>query len=206
MHPYDAAEPQAASDLQRRSQPHNPAHYPYPEFVGLNLRKLHVPGFHQVLVHSPALRASFFLPASDRPLVQAKGGDYGLDRRTIRQQGEHHEDQLLGLMEAIERGALRLSEGAATSLATVALLFLAMDHDMLLALAPVGPTGLVVAELLLRVHATLLLLTSYTSKDVAESAFRSSHPSSTVAWGATSSHNMGNYGSEDRTRDYFMVK
>jgi hypothetical protein len=42
-----------------------------------------------------------------------------------------------------------------------------------------------VAELLLRVHAALLLLTSYTSKDVAESAFRSSHPSSTVAWGAT---------------------
>jgi hypothetical protein len=39
--------------------------------------------------------------------------------------------------------------------------------------------------LLLRVHATLLLLTSYTSKDVAESAFRSTHPSSTVAWGAT---------------------
>ena len=29
------------------------------------------------------------------------------------------------------------------------------------------------------------MLTSYTSKDVAESAFRSSHPSSTVAWGAT---------------------
>jgi hypothetical protein len=42
-----------------------------------------------------------------------------------------------------------------------------------------------VAELLLRVHAALLLLTSYTSKDVAESAFRSTHPSSTVAWGAT---------------------
>src|SRR3712207_314074 len=96
-------------------------------------------------------------------------------------------------MEAIERGTLRLSKGASASLAAIALLFVAMDHDMLLALAPVGPTVLVVAELLLRVHAALLLLTSYTSKDVAESAFRSTHPSSTVPWGATLTTSMSDF-------------
>src|SRR3712207_5328533 len=177
MHPYDAAEPQAAFYLQSRCQPHNPAHHPHAQLIGLNLRKLHIPGFHQVLVHSLALRTSFFLPARDRPLVQAEGGNDRLNRRAIRQQGEHHEDQLLGLVKAIECSALRLREGASASLAAVALLFVAMDHDMLLALAPVGPAILVVAGLLLRIHAALLLLTSYTSKDVAGSAFRSSHPS-----------------------------
>src|SRR3712207_2934705 len=79
-------------------------------------------------------------------------------------------------MEAIERGTLRLSKGASASLAAIALLFVAMDHDMLLALAPVGPTVLVVAELLLGVHAALLLLTSYTSKDVAEIRFSFNSP------------------------------
>jgi hypothetical protein len=82
-------------------------------------------------------------------------------------------------------GALCLREGASASLAAVALLFVGMDHDMLLALSPAGPAVLVVAELLLRVHAALFVLTSYTSKDVAESAFGSGHPSSTVAWSAT---------------------
>src|SRR3712207_3395035 len=83
------------------------------------------------------------------------------------------------------RSAPAPSTYPSASLATIALLFVAMDHDVPIALAPVGPTVLVVAELLLRVHAALLLLTSYTSKDVAESAFRSTHPSSTIAWGAT---------------------
>jgi hypothetical protein len=69
MRPYDAAEPQAAPDLQSRSQPHNPAHNPHAQLIGLNLRKLYIPGFHQVLVHPPALRSGFSLPARDRPLV-----------------------------------------------------------------------------------------------------------------------------------------
>ena len=51
-----------------------------------------------------------------------------------------------------------------------------MDHDVPIALAPVGPTVLVVAELLLGVHAALLLLTSYTSKDVAEIRFSFNSP------------------------------
>src|SRR3712207_4433527 len=160
MHPYDAAEPQATFYLQSRCQPHNPAHHPHPELLGLNLRKLHIPGLHQVLVHSPALQAGFFLPASDCPLVQAQGGDYGLNRRAIRQQGEHHEEQLLGLVEAVERGALRSSEGAPTSFAAVAALLFGVDHDVPLTWSSVGPTVLVVAESLVRVHMVPLLLTS----------------------------------------------
>ncbi len=80
------------------------------------------------------------------------------------------------LMYPVEGSALRLTEGGAASLAPVAPLFLAMDHDVSLPGSPVGPTGLVVAELLSRVHGALLLLTLYTSKDAPESAFRSTHP------------------------------
>jgi hypothetical protein len=47
-------------------------------------------------------------------------------------------------------------------------LFVAMDHDVPLALAPVGPAGLVVAELLVRVHAALLLRTSLISKGASQ--------------------------------------
>jgi hypothetical protein len=42
-----------------------------------------------------------------------------------------------------------------------------------------------VAELLVRVHAALLLLTSLISKGASEPALCSTYPSSTLAWGAT---------------------
>src|SRR3712207_9185636 len=47
------------------------------------------------------------------------------------------------------------------------------------------PSSFGCGKIAFAVHAALLLLTSYISKDVAESAVRSTHPSSTVAWGAT---------------------
>jgi hypothetical protein len=88
-------------------------------------------------------------------------------------------------MQAVEGGSFRLAEGAMAPFAPEASLFVAMDHDVPLVLAPVGPAGLVVAELLVRVHAALLLLTSLISKGASEPALCSTYPSSTLAWGAT---------------------
>jgi hypothetical protein len=128
-------------------------------------------------MHPFALRSGLSFPASHRPLVQAEGHHYGLNRAAVGQQSEHQEDQLVGLMDAVEGGALRLAEGASASLAPVAALSLAMDHDVPLARPGVGPTLFVVAELLSRVHAaSLYLLTLDTSKDAPEPAFFATHP------------------------------
>ena len=91
----------------------------------------------------------------------------------------NQEEKLVRLMYPVEGGALRLTEGGAASLAPVAPLFLAMDHDVSLPRSPEGPTVLVVAELLSRVHGALLLLTLYTSKDAPEIRFSFNSPSHT---------------------------
>ena len=69
-----------------------------------------------------------------------------------------------------------------------------MDHDVSLYLASICSAALVVAELLVRVHtASLLLLTLDTSKGASRPASFSTHPSSTVAWGATEKRMLAIY-------------
>ena len=85
-------------------------------------------------------------------------------------------------MHAIESGAPGLAEGLGASLATVAPLTLAMDHDVPFALAPVGATASIVTKLLVRVHVgSLLAGLRTTDKDAAEPAFFATQLSSTVA-------------------------
>jgi len=92
-------------------------------------------------------------------------------------------------MYAVEGGALGLAEGLGASLATITSLMLAMDHDVLFALAPVGATASIVTKLLVRVHVgSLLAGLRTTDKDAAEPAFFATQLSSTVAWGSTSYH------------------
>ena len=89
-------------------------------------------------------------------------------------------------MYPLEGAAFGLGEGLPATFAAVATLFLAMDHDVSLALASVCSAALVVAKLLVRVHAaSLYLLTLDTSKDASRPASLSTQLSSTVPWGAT---------------------
>ena len=99
--------------------------------------------------------------------------------------GLRRHEQLVRLVRPVERGALGGRKGLAASFAAVALLFLAVDHDVSFSRSCVGPAASVVAKLFVRVHWRLLLLTSDTSKGAAGPAFRATHPSSAVAWGAT---------------------
>src|SRR5215204_166677 len=180
-----AAEPQPATNRKRRGQPHDPTDDPHPQLVGLDLRQEHPSGLHDVLVEASALPAAHQLPAIDGAFVQTESRNDGLGRAAVGQQGYDGRDEGVRLVHPVERGALGGRKGLGAPFAAVALLFLAVDHDVTFSCSSVGPAALVVAKSLLRVHWRLLLLTLDTSKGAAGPAFRATHPSSTVAWGAT---------------------
>jgi hypothetical protein len=82
------------------------------------------------------------------------------------EQGYDHQHQFVGLVGSVEGAAFGGAEGLLAAFALVAALGGAMDHYVSLFLASVCSAALVVAKLLLRVHAaSLLLLTLDTSKD-----------------------------------------
>jgi hypothetical protein len=136
-------------------------------------------------VEALALASAHQLPAIDGAFVETEGRDDGLRWAAVRQQGCDSSDQLMRLVRSIESCALGGRKGSAAAFASVASLFLAVDHDVAFSCSTVGPAALVVAKSLLRVHWRLLLLTLDTSKGAAGPAFRATHPSSTVAWGPT---------------------
>jgi hypothetical protein len=115
---------------------------------------------HQVLVYLLAMIPSTGKPPSHRALVQAEGGHNGLEGAAMAEEGYYDGYHLRSLVHAKEGSAfgggkepaLSLPKGLLTNLAAIALLLLAMDHDMPFSSFASSRAGWVVTELGLRVH------------------------------------------------------
>ena len=87
LYSHHAAEPQPATNRDRRGQPHHATDDPYPQLIGLNLRQRHSSGLDDVLVKAPALLWAHQLPAMDGAFVQTEGRNDGLQRAAVGHQG-----------------------------------------------------------------------------------------------------------------------
>ena len=126
----------------------------WPENVGQE----HPSSLHDVLVEASTLLSAHQLPAIDGAFVQTESRNDGLRRAAVCQERHDGCDQLMRLVRSVESCALGGGEGLAASFVSIALLFLAVDHDMSLARSCVGPAASVVAKSLLRVHVRVVLL------------------------------------------------
>src|SRR4051812_48004880 len=112
----------------------------------------HLPPQDNSLVKLLAMSPGPVPPGGDGALVEPEGGDDGLHRAAVAQQGDHDRHHIGRLLEAVVRGVAGGGEGPAAVGAAVTTLLSAMDADVAAPeLPPCGAIG-VVAELRLRVH------------------------------------------------------
>src|SRR5262245_98618 len=105
-----------------------------------------------MLVDGLAVAAGFVVPVGHRAFIEAVGGDDGLGRAAVAQQGGDGDEQGAVLVEAIEGGALGGSEGHAAGGAAEALAVAAVDLDVATAEQSPGRAVGVVTECLGGVH------------------------------------------------------
>jgi hypothetical protein len=103
----------------------------------------------------------------------------------VSQKGDDQEHELFWLVQAVERGAGTLAEGAQAPFTLVAALFLAVDDDVPFTLACVSAAVFVVTELLVRVHAVSPPADIGHQQGWRGTRFLSTRLLSTVAWGTT---------------------
>src|SRR5262249_39560231 len=90
-----------------------------------------------MVVSGPAVRAGPVVPAGNGPLVKPVGGDDGLGRAAVSQQGGDGDEQGAVLVKAVEGGALGGTEGLAAAGTAQAPLLVGVDLDVTAAgLAP----------------------------------------------------------------------
>jgi hypothetical protein len=122
------------------------------QLVGLDMAQLDLPPEDPMLMGLLVMAAGPVAPIGDGPLIEAEGGDDGLDGAAVAKECDHEGDQIGGFLEPVERGIASGGEGAAAGGASITSVLAAMDMDVAEAeLAPSGAVG-VVAELAPGVH------------------------------------------------------
>ena len=116
------------------------------------MAQLDLPLKDPMLVEELAVSAGAVAPVGDGAFVEPEGGDDGLDRAAVAEQGDDDGDQVERLLQAVERGVASGGEGPAAGRAEVAAFLPTMDADVAGTQLPsCGAIG-VVAELSERVH------------------------------------------------------
>jgi hypothetical protein len=106
------------------------------------MAQLDLPPKDPMLVESLAVSAGAVAPVGDGPFVEPEGGDDGLDRTAVAEQGDDDGDQVERLLQAVERGVASGGKGPATGRASVATLLSARNADIPAAeLSPCGAFG-----------------------------------------------------------------
>jgi N-acetylneuraminic acid mutarotase len=146
-----AAEPQARTDHHGHRHPTDRALDSHPQLVGLHLPELSRL-LDEVLVKALAVRASAREPRGDRAFVEAEGGDDGLKRAAVGQQGQDDRGRLGWRTQAIEDGPGPLGERRSALSADQAALVSRMHADVAFARLPPGRAVGVGAECGGRVH------------------------------------------------------
>src|SRR4051812_44395054 len=111
-----------------------------------------LPALDPMLVQPPAMLARLLLPSGDGPLIEAEGGDDGLQGTAMGEQGQHGGDHVVSDPLAVERGATGGGEGPSPGRTEITLLGATLHADVALSGQPPCGTVEVVAELALRVH------------------------------------------------------
>jgi hypothetical protein len=152
--------------LNGHSHPQNAALDLGPDFVRLHLAQV-VRLLHQILVYLVAVRPCAFFQALDRTLIHSEGGDNGLARTTMHQQGDDLHEGILGQTLPVEDSALGGGKGTAADLADVRAILAAVYPDI--AFVDVSPCGAgrIGAEYGLWVHWFTLLVGLETEPDCA---------------------------------------
>src|SRR5918998_939749 len=91
-------------------------------------------------------------PGGHGPLIEPEGGDDGLQRTAMAEQGDHERHHVERSLEAVQRGVAGGDEGLATGGTAIPLLLAAMNADVAQARLPACGAAGVVAESGLRVH------------------------------------------------------
>ena len=116
------------------------------------MAQLDLPSEDPMVMDLPSMAAGPIAPIGDGPLVEAEGGDDGLDGTAMTEECDDEGDQIDVVLEPVERGVASGVVGAAAGRASIAAMLAAVDGDVAEAeLAACGAVG-VVAELALRVH------------------------------------------------------
>ena len=172
--------------------PHPAAHQLHPQLVGLDVLQVHLAVLDHVLMHPLAVLAGTGQPGGHGALIQAEGGDDGLDRTAVAQQGQHHVSPRPPPLQAVEGRALGGREGLATGGAADSAGPLGYARECSLPLLASGRAVLIVAELGLRVHrwppldAFLLSQANHVPKDARRTRFfQTMQPLTTVNCGGT---------------------
>ena len=83
----DAPQPQPRGDCQRHGQPHAAADQLDSQFIGLDVLQVHTTLLDHVLMHPLAVLARACQSRGYSALIDAEGGDDGLGRTAVAQQG-----------------------------------------------------------------------------------------------------------------------
>src|SRR5262245_17618756 len=105
-----------------------------------------------MVVNALAVRAGPVVPPGNGPLVKPVGGDDGLGRAAVSQQGGDGDEQGAVLVQAVEGGALGGTEGLAAAGTAQAPLLVGVDLDVTAASLAPGRAGGVGTECLGGVH------------------------------------------------------
>ena len=148
----DPTQPESRRDGHRHGHPEPAGDRLDVQFVGLDMAQLDLTSKHPMFMAPLTMAAGPIAPIGDGPLIEAEGGDDGLDGTAVAEECDHEGHQIGGFLEPVERGVMSGGEGSAASGASITLFLAAMNGDVAEAeLAPCGAVE-VVAELALRVH------------------------------------------------------
>lgn len=103
-------------------------------------------------MHPLTVPSGSFLPIHYCTFIQVEGGNDGLQRAAVRNQGHYDDHPFCWVMQSVERCPGRCSKGLTTYFALVTCFFSAMNDNVVRAyFAPCG-AGHIRAELFSRVH------------------------------------------------------
>jgi hypothetical protein len=122
-------QPQPGADHHGQGHPDDAALLLDAQFIHLYLAEVARRG-NQSFMHSLAMPASALLPIGDGALIYGKGGDNGLPRAAVRQQGDHLGEALIGVAQPVKRRALGCGKGLLANRAFEAVLLLRMNRDV----------------------------------------------------------------------------
>ncbi len=124
----------------------------HPNFIGLNVHQIQLSLLYDVLMHLVTRHSCSITPISNGPLIQAKGMDNGLDRASIRQEGDNNNHQVHGLAQPLKHRSPTRTERLFAHRTPIALSRAIMDRDRAHSALASCRTRLVRAKYVRRVH------------------------------------------------------
>ena len=146
-----SAQPQTGTHHDRHCQPDDLALNFDPDFIRMHVHQISGV-LHQLLMHPLTVPPGSLLPVHYCTLIQMEGGNDGLQRTAMRNQGYYDHNLICWVMQSVERCPGGCSKGLTTYFSLVPCFFSVVNNYVVLAyFAPCGARH-IRAELFSRVH------------------------------------------------------